>query len=104
MDIEVYRPKQFQDRVRRYELFADDKKLIEIKAGSTQTVHIPESTKFLQARIDWCSSPKFYVSNIESNKITIKSTFGGNIFTALCYPLYYITLGKDKYLTIESGL
>ena len=56
MNIQVFRPKQFVDMARDYKLFADDVEVATIKRGVTQTVNIPDSTKNIQAKIDWCSS------------------------------------------------
>ncbi|MCF6435846.1 hypothetical protein [Pseudoalteromonas sp. MMG022] len=56
MDIEVFRPKQFQDMARDYKLFADGREVVLIKRGVTQSVSLPEGTQVIQAKIDWCSS------------------------------------------------
>lgn len=104
MEIEIIRPKQYQDKIRDYHLEVDGKKLIEVKPNSKFTLTIPDDAEYIQAKIDWCSSPKFYIKDIKSNKVTIKNTFSGNFLKAIFSPLYYITIGKNKYLTIESGI
>ena len=104
MDIEVFRPKQFHDMARDYRLFADGEEIAVIKRGTSQTVALPKDAKVLQAKIDWCSSAEFNLSELSSNKITIKNSFANNIFKALFLPLYYISFGKNKYLTIENGI
>ena len=104
MDIEIIRPKQYQDKIRDYHLEVDGNKVIKIKSDSTIYVTIPDDAEYIQAKIDWCSSPKFYVKDIKSNKVVIKNTFGGHLLKAIFMPLYYITFGKGKYLTIESGI
>ena len=103
MEIEINRPKQHQDKIRDYHLIVDGNKLTKIKPNSKAVVTIPDDAEYIQAKIDWCSSPKFYVRDIKSNQVLIKNTFGGNTLTALFISLYYITFGKGKYLTIESG-
>jgi len=104
MNIQVFRPKQFVDMGRDYKLFADDVEIATIKRGVAQTIEIPDSTINLQAKIDWCSSQVFPVNAITEKGIIIKNSFGSNIFTLILLPLYYITFGKNKYLTVTSGI
>jgi len=104
MNIQVFRPKQFVDMARDYKLFADDVEVAIIQRGVSQTVEIPDSTENLQAKIDWCSSQSFPVSSINEKGIIIKNSFGSNIFTLFLLPLYYITFGKNKYLTVTNGI
>lgn len=107
MEIEITRPKQIRDRIRDYHLVVDGKKLVKIKPNSTTSVQLPEGTEFIQAKIDWCSSPLFNVKDIKGNRVVIKNSMGGgirgSILKTLFMPLYYVTFGKGKYLTIESG-
>jgi len=104
MKIQVFRPKQFVDMARDYKLFADDVEVATIKRGVAQTVEIPDSTKNIQAKIDWCSSQAFPVTSITEKGIIIKNSFGSNVFTLVLLPLYYITFGKNKYLTVTNGI
>jgi len=104
MKFQVFRPKQFVDLLRDYKLYADDEEVAIIKRGSTQIVEIPDSTKNVQAKIDWCSSQDFSVNSITEKGIIIKNSFSGNILTLILLPLYYITFGKNKYLSIVNGI
>ena len=104
MDFEIIRPKQYQDKIRNYHLFVDGKKLVEIKPASSQIVSIPDHSKYIQVKIDWCSSPKFYIDSSKSNKLVIKNSMAGNFLKSLILPLYYITFGKGKYLKIENPI
>ena len=103
MEIEVNRPKQYQDKIRDYHLWADGKKIGVIKPNSTTKFTLPENTEKIKATIDWCSSQEFEIKSVNSNKIKIYNTFGGNLSSALLLPLYYITFGRKEYLTIESS-
>jgi hypothetical protein len=103
MKIEVFRPKQFADMKRDYKLYADEEEVAIIKRGETQIVDIPDSATTLQARIDWCSSPKVNMSEIEAGTITVKNAFSGNLLKMLI-TIYYVSFGKDKYLTIEKNI
>jgi hypothetical protein len=104
MHIQVFRPKQFVDIVRDYKLFADGIEVAIIKRGASQTVVIHDSTQSLTARIDWCSSQSFPVSSITEKGLVIKNSFGSNVFKLVLLPLYYITFGKNRYLSIESRM
>jgi hypothetical protein len=104
MDIEVYRPKQFGDMTRHYKLLADGVEIGLLKRGETQTINIPDNTEALRATIDWCSSQEFLMSELRERKLTVKNSFSGNFFKSLLLSLYYITIGKNKYLKIESGI
>lgn len=102
MDIELTRPKQFQDKIRNYQLYINEQKFIDIPPNSSQVISIPDHTKYIQARIDWCSSPKYYLSDTKAKKLVIKNSMGGGFLKALILPLYYITIARKKYLTIEE--
>jgi hypothetical protein len=103
MDIEIIRPKQFQDKIRDYHLYADGNKLIKIKPNSSQVISVPSHTKYIEAKIDWCSSPKFYLDNSPSKKLIVKNRISGGFFKALILPMYYITFGRRQYLKIENS-
>ena len=104
MEIEVTRPKQFADMARDYHLLVDGKEIAVIRRGTTQTIALPEGSKTLKAVIDWCSSPDFQVSDIRSGKVVVKNSFASNFFKSIFLPLYYISLGKERYLKIETSI
>lgn len=104
MKLNVSRPKQCNDIARKYKLYADDVQVAILKRGTTQIVDIPDSTEFIQAKIDWCSSTKMKVCDLKTNSIIVKNTFAHNIFTALFFASYYAILATDKYLTIENDI
>jgi len=89
---------------RDYYLLVDGKEVAVIKRGATQKITVPESSKTLKAVVDWCSSPEFDVSDIRSGKIVVKNSFGSNFFKSLFLPLYFISLGKERYLKIETDI
>jgi hypothetical protein len=104
MEIQVYRPKQFADMIRDYQLLADNVEIAILKRGETIKISIPENTNVLQTRIDWCTSQEFKMSDLRGAQLTVKNSFSGNIVKLLFLFLYYITLGKTKYLKIERGI
>ena len=104
MEIKVTRPKQYADKVRDYYLWADGQKIGKIKPNSTATYIVPDETIKIKATIDWCASQEFEVTNLKSNQVVISNTFGHHFLSSLLLPLYYMTFGKNKYLTIENAV
>ncbi len=104
MDIEITRPKQYTDKFRDYYLWVDDNEIATIKPNSKQQITFPDDSKNIRVTVDWCSSAEFKISNFNSKKLIIKNSFGDNLLKSIFLPLYYITFGKDKYLTIENGI
>jgi hypothetical protein len=102
MDIELVRPKQFQNKIRNYHLYVDGKKITELTPNSSQVVSIPDYSKYIQAKIDWCSSPKYYLDGSSSKKLIVKNSMDGGLLKTLILPVYNITFGKNKYLAIED--
>ena len=94
MEIEVTRPKQYQDKFRDYYLWADDQEVGKLKPNSTAKFVIPEGTQKIRATLDWCSSQEFDVKKIQANKIIIFNSFGTNLLTAIFLPLYYTFFAK----------
>jgi len=105
MEIQITRPNQFQDKIRNYNLIIDGEKVTEIKPNSTQKISIPDNAEYIQAKIDWCSSPIFYINSLTSDKLIVKNSFGDSLIKILLFfGLYYITFGKEKYLVIENDI
>ena len=102
MEVKITRPRQYQDAIRNYQLYADGKKLIEIAPNTTQQITVPDYTKYLEAKIDWCSSPKYYLDNRIEQNLVIKNTVHGSMLKSAFLSLYYITFGRKRYLKIET--
>jgi len=102
MDIELIRPKQFQDKTRNYHLYVDGKKFVKVTPNSTQLISIPNHTKYIQVKIDWCSSPKYYFKSSNAKKLIVRNAMKGSFVKTLILSAYYITFKKNKYLTIEN--
>ena len=103
MEIIVFRPKQFADRARAYDLNLDGKVIAKLKAGEEIKVKLPENAKTLSASIDWCSSNEFQLSSINGNeKIEIKNSISKKIWIPF-FVLYAITFKKNSYLSIGKA-
>ncbi|SHI14924.1 hypothetical protein [Ferrimonas marina] len=102
MDVQISRPSQLQDSFRSYQILIDGKVVAQLKADTEINLTIPADARQLQARIDWCESPPVAIEALTSQKLVIKNAMGnGWLFDLLISPLYYITLGRKEYLTIE---
>ena len=104
MEIQVFRPNQYADLIRSYKLYADGKEVATIECGEAIVVSVPDTTKMLQAKIDWCCSPMFPVSAITSGSITVKNSFSGNALKMPFLTLYYVTFARGRYLVIGDGV
>lgn len=101
MELELIRPKQYQDRIRDYQILIDGIEVTTIEPGGTKLITVPDDAELIQAKIDWCYSPKIKLEEVKSGKLIVKNNIGGSFLASLFLPLYYITFGREKYLTIE---
>lgn len=102
MELEVIRPKRFHDKLRDYKLLVDGVKVATIKPNSSTRVTLPENSEYIQACIDWCSSPKLYIKDLTAKQIYIGNTMPRRVLSTLFLSLYYITFGRKQYLTIDD--
>jgi len=99
MEITVFRPRQFRDCLRDYHLIAEGKKIAVIKPNSVTKVTLPQETKYIQGKIDWCVSSRFPVEHIVANRIVIKNGIKGVGLGALFRSLFR----PSQVIVIESG-
>jgi hypothetical protein len=103
MEIVISRPKQFADRVRAYKLLIDGKIISKLKAGEEVRVTLPENAKILTAKIDWCSSNEFNLSNVRANEnIEVKNAMSRKLWIPF-FAIYAITFRKNSYLSINKA-
>jgi hypothetical protein len=103
MEIIISRPKQFADRIRAYELLIDGKTISKLKAGEEVRITLPENAKILTAKIDWCSSNEFNLSNVTANEnIEVKNAISRKLWISF-FAVYAITFKKNAYLSISKA-
>lgn len=102
MTIEIIRPNQLQNKLVSYRFYADGVKLAKLKPNSTTVVYAPAHTKFVQVKIGWCSSPRFYLRNSPSQKLIVQNSVTGGFIKALILPFYNMFFRRGKYLTVEN--
>jgi hypothetical protein len=130
--IQITRPKEWQNRIRKYHIYVDNEKVGEVANGETKDFLITPGQHTVVAKIDWCSSPEFshnYSSDeiqylkVSSNKIMkwlpllvfpilILNLFFRKLINpdyimflfvpVLLVVIYMLTFGRRKYLTLKT--
>ena len=129
--INIQRSSEFINRIRNYRIYIDGKKLGTIENGESKEFEVKEGHHIIEARIDWCGSPKvsveirndeiktlkvsgFYLSkwivpiifSITLLNIAMEIIFDCGYITCLMYAsflilVYYLTIGSKKYLSLN---
>ena len=131
--INIQRTSEYNNRIRNYQIYIDNKKVGTIENGETKDFEIEEGKHIIEAKIDWCGSPKVAVDikNGETKNLNVggfkfgrwltpasiglivlhcimERFFGFEYIIFLVYPVffllvYYLTFGRKKYLTLTSN-
>ena len=56
--INIQRTSEYNNRMRDYQIYIDNKKVGTIENGENKDFEIEEGTHIIEAKIDWCGSPK----------------------------------------------
>lgn len=102
MVIEIIRPNQLQNKLLSYRFYADGEKLVKLEPNSTTIVYAPPHTKFVQVKVGWCSSPRFYLRSSQSQQLVVKNSVTGGFLKALIIPFYNMFFRRGKYLTVDN--
>lgn len=128
----IRRPKEWMNRLRRYELYLDGKSAGKIKNDDIQEFQVPPGEHTLHARVDWCGS-KDYRFNIAEGEtkylkisgfrhsnwimplglitvlaeVALRRMIGSTLSLLLLLPfglilLYYFTIGRKSYLLLRE--
>ena len=130
----VMRSSEFTNRARAYKIFIDDQQVGTLKNGGSGEFEVAEGTHTIYAKVDWCYSPArtftlgtaerktFNVGTYKAAQwvlfaalavllanILVKTSTGNNYVQFLLIPLflvmlYYMTLGRRKYLTLVEDI
>jgi len=127
----IQRASEWSNWVHDYKIYVDGQKITAISNGETKELTVSPGRHTIYARIMWCSSPRRIVDLAEDDTVTFKvggfkegkwllpiivGILALNILLpakyrqyllALVIPaflilLYYITLGHQKYLSLEK--
>lgn len=125
----IQRTNEYNNRWRDYQIYIDNKKVGTIKNGGSIEFEIEEGKHIIEAKIDWCGSPKITVEikNDETKYLKVGGFKYGNWilpialililfhflsyhfldfdYTVITYPTffllaYYLTIGRKKYLKL----
>ncbi|MCA6490967.1 MAG: hypothetical protein IM558_09195 [Chitinophagaceae bacterium] len=130
--IRIKRTSEYNNRIRDYKIFVDGQQVGTIANGETKDFPTTVGQHIVTAKIDWCSSPNISIElkeNQTSNLkvggfkygqilmpigfglialhfiLTIFADFYYTIFLVVAFfplLLYYLTIGRKKYLTLEE--
>ena len=130
--ISIERSSEFLNWIRDYQIYIDGKKVGTIENGGSKDFEVEEGNHTVEARIDWCGSPKVAVAieNGETKTLTVggfkhakwlfvlligiivisftlNSKFDSEYITyAIWVPLfiilYYVTFGRNNYLSLKT--
>lgn len=131
--ITIVRKSEFTNRIRNYEVYADDKIIAKVANGEEITLLIPEHTKELYCKIDWCGSNRIAINQLKENERLYVRSYKLNdyvnylfiitlILIAISYltnlefyhnwvfmlpafliMIYHITIGRNQYLDLKSS-
>ena len=128
----IQRTSEYNNRLRDYGIYIDGQKIDTISNGQTKEINISPGRHTLFSKIDWCSSPEISFEVVDNETKTfkvggfkngnwimpltvgvivlsylLKITAGVNYFFYLAIPaflllVYYLTIGRKKYLTLKE--
>ena len=128
--LNIQRTNEYNNRMREYQIYIDNVFVGSIGNGSTKDFEIAEGKHTIEAKIDWCGSPKVIVeiNDDETKYLKVGGFKYGKwlmpitmILVIIHFPLthfldfdymlifalptfflllYYITIGRKKYLTL----
>lgn len=128
--LNIQRTNEYNNRMREYQIYIDNVFVGSIGNGSTKDFEITEGKHTIEAKIDWCGSPKVIVeiNDDETKYLKVGGFKYGKwlmpitmILVIIHFPLtrfldfdymlifslptfflllYYITIGRKKYLTL----
>lgn len=130
--IRILRTSEFANRIRNYQIYLDGKKVGTVANGETMKFDTTIGEHTLIAKIDWCSSQetKFNIEQTEIREFKVGGFKNGNwimpigvmlsvfgfvlnkyvntewtlliVLPIFILWLYYITIGRKKYLTLTE--
>jgi hypothetical protein len=96
--VKIHREKQYADYFRAYEIFVNDEKAGEIRAGASIILPLENGMSRIFLKIDWCRSNE--VELILRDAETADLFCGNN--TKVIFALYYILFAPNEYLWLKK--
>jgi hypothetical protein len=96
--LRIVRRKRFVDALRSYAIAVNQKDVGAVSNGGQLTIELPAGEAWVEASIDWCSSPPIRIS-VEPNRVTQIEV--ANNWGALL-SIIAITFGYRRYLCLRA--
>lgn len=127
----IHRTCEWYNKLRDYKVYVDDTKIGMVGDGETRAFKLEAGTHKLTSKIDWCRSKtiEFEIKENETKTIEL-SSFKFSVFIVpmlllillinvvammqfntdlsflvivlLCYPIYFLTIGKNRYIRLTE--
>lgn len=127
----IHRTSEWYNKLRCFKIFVDDTNIGKVGDGETTAFKLAVGTHKLTSKIDWCRSKtiEFEIKENETKTIELSSfkysvliipillvillfnviaIIGFNIdlsflpFVLFCYPVYFYTIGKNRYIRLTE--
>lgn len=99
--LRIKRTVSYADRLRAYKVFVDNKEVAKIKAGEMIEIAVPEGSRSVVAKIDWCRSP-ILQCDFQAGKVT-ELECGSNLKGLRVFlNMVYVFFMPTKYLTLQK--
>ncbi|MGG9963129.1 hypothetical protein [Ferruginibacter sp. SUN106] len=101
--LKITRSDESTNRMRNIKIFLDGTLLGTIKNAETKDFEITAGEHLLQAKIDWCSSPKISFSILaNATKAFSMTSFAKNNPLSGLALIYYTSFGAGKFLQLQE--
>jgi hypothetical protein len=98
--IRIKRTSEYINLLRDYKIFIDGQQVGTIANGEIKDFPTTVGQHIVTAKIDWCSSPDVSIDVKENQTINL-NVYGLKTLNGFLLLMYYLTKGKNKYLTLE---
>ncbi|OYU84081.1 MAG: hypothetical protein CFE24_08585 [Flavobacterium sp. BFFFF2] len=101
--ITIQRTNEYTNRMRDYHIYINDKKVGTIENGGTKDFEIEEGRHTIEARIDWCASPKVNViiKNGETKTFKVGGFKYGNWLMPVSLILIFLSFVLEHFFNFN---
>ena len=98
--IRIKRMNEYSNLMRDYKIFIDGQQVGTIANGETKSFSTTAGQHTVTTKIDWCSSPDVTI-DVEENQTVDLNVYGLKTPIEFLLLIYYLTKGRNRYLTLE---
>lgn len=99
--IRIKRTNEYSNLLRDYKIFIDGQQVGTIANGETKDFSTTVGQHTVTAKIDWCSSPDVSI-DVKENQTIALNVYGLKTPIEFLVHIYYLTKGRNRYLTLEA--